>query len=203
MSCWVCNRGLVAVRRLKNMFSVESESQKYNQESESDTAFACVAGPAECITGDSWRPEGWRRAPRPHLTITLAGQHISTSEFFDFIFMMLSVLRGNVYSPELLTSWKYPDTWYKREYQNLTHRGLCEYNYIMDAWTLCLVSHHRVRVCESICKENQAILILETKIWHKETSIICSLENYASFNLRRIQQLLATTMLIWPPSYFL
>ena len=39
-------------------FSLKSESQKYNQESESDTAFACVAGPAECITGDSWRPEG-------------------------------------------------------------------------------------------------------------------------------------------------
>ena len=39
-------------------FSLESESQKYNQESESDMAFACVAGPAECITGDSWRPEG-------------------------------------------------------------------------------------------------------------------------------------------------
>ena len=80
---------------------------------------------------------------------------------------------------ELLTSWKYPDTWYKRESRILTHRGLCEYNYIMDAWILCLVSHHRVWVCESICKENQAILILETKIWHKETSIICSLENYA------------------------
>ena len=39
-------------------FSLKSESQKYNQESESDMAFACVAGPAECITGDSWRPEG-------------------------------------------------------------------------------------------------------------------------------------------------
>ena len=39
-------------------FSLESESQNYNQESESDMAFACVAGPAECITGDSWRPEG-------------------------------------------------------------------------------------------------------------------------------------------------
>ena len=38
-------------------FSLESESQKYNQESESDTAFACVAGPAERITGDSWRPD--------------------------------------------------------------------------------------------------------------------------------------------------
>ena len=52
----MCNRGLVAEEYL--MFSLESESQKYNQESESDTAFACVAGPAECITGDSWRPEG-------------------------------------------------------------------------------------------------------------------------------------------------
>ena len=41
------------------------------------------------------------------------------------------------------------------------------------------------------------------KFWHKETSIICSLENYASFNLRRIRQLSATTMLIWPPSDFL
>ena len=39
-------------------YTLKSESQKYNQESESDTAFACVAGPAECITGDSWRPEG-------------------------------------------------------------------------------------------------------------------------------------------------
>ena len=39
-------------------FSLKSESQKHNQESESDTAFACVAGPAECITRDSWRPEG-------------------------------------------------------------------------------------------------------------------------------------------------
>ena len=29
-------------------FSLKSESQKYNQESESDMAFACVAGPAEC-----------------------------------------------------------------------------------------------------------------------------------------------------------
>ena len=103
----------------------------------------------------------------------------------------------------ILTSWKYPDTWYKRECRILTHRGLCEYNSILDAWMLCLVSHHRVLVFESICKENQAILILETKNWYKETSIICSLENYASFNLRRIRQLLATTMLIWPPLDFL
>ena len=156
------------------MFSLESESQKYNQESESDMAFACVAGPAECITGDSWRPEGWRRAPRPHLTITLAGQHISTSEFFDFIFMILSLLRGNVYSPELLTSWKYPDTWYKREYPILTHRGLCEYNSILDAWMLYPVSQHRVLVCESICKENQAMLILQKKIGTKRPwSYVC------------------------------
>ena len=76
---------------------------------------------------------------------------------------ILSLLRGNVYSPELLTSWKYPDTWYKREYQILTHRGLCEYNSILDVWMLCLVSHHRVWVCESICKENQAMLILQKK----------------------------------------
>ena len=39
-------------------FSLKIESEKYNRESESDMAFACVAGPAECITGDSWRPEG-------------------------------------------------------------------------------------------------------------------------------------------------
>ena len=76
---------------------------------------------------------------------------------------ILSLLRGNVYSPELLTSWKYPDTWYKREYPILIHRGLCEYNSILDAWMLCLVSHHRVLVCESICKENQAMLILQKK----------------------------------------
>ena len=37
--------------------SLESESQKYNQESESDMAFACVAGPAECITRDWWQSE--------------------------------------------------------------------------------------------------------------------------------------------------
>ena len=187
------------------MFSLESESQKYNQESESDTAFACEPGPAECITGDSWRPEGWRRAPRPHLTITLAGQHISTLEFFDFIFMMLSVLRGNVYSPELLTSWKYPDTWYKREYQNLTHRGLCEYNYIMDAWMLWLVSHHRVWVCHlwkylqressyiDFGNQNLAQIDLD-HMFARKLSLI---------NLRRIRQLSATTMLIWPPSDFL
>ena len=33
-------------------FSLYSESQKYNQESESDMACTCVAGPAECTTGD-------------------------------------------------------------------------------------------------------------------------------------------------------
>ena len=39
------------------MFLLESESQKYNQESERDMAFACVAGQADCITGEPWRPE--------------------------------------------------------------------------------------------------------------------------------------------------
>ena len=38
-------------------FSLKSESQKYNQESESDTAIACVAGQADCITGEPWQQE--------------------------------------------------------------------------------------------------------------------------------------------------